>query len=639
MTDHHARVVTLLGNLNASNVPSERVQCLEEVEELAVKQDPTLLDSFFDELVHIQTDHDTSVKEQLINLFDCQDIALIPRARDIFGYLLESQCVDVVKRAIRCCGKVTRTCFVRIAESSINHHNYMLAWDSCMHLKSVILELRSEKNTGVLCYVYRYIATLVFLFSFRTQGSVGTQQTDPSLDLIARPDHFLQLHARTHTDGTASEFAFRVISNEKNDSGSKNQDEPQVECVVFVGPFEHHSNILPWREMLNTRVLQVKQDSFGRTDQLHLQELLENNKDIPLKVGSFSAASNVSGIIEEVDAITVLLHSNGCLACWDYAAAAPHQQVNMNPKNTKFAQPMLAKDAVFISPHKLVGGPGTPGILIIKKDLIKTSVPSMPGGGTVFYVSRNHHRYIEDIEYREEAGTPNIIGAIRVGLVFQLQVAAGYHRIVQREQAITETVLRSFKSHPLIHVLGNTDTARHPVFSFLIQHPSSGKFLHWSFATTLLNDLFGIQCRGGCSCAGPYGHDLLSISDEDAELIERLLIDKHEILRPGFVRLSIPYYWNDSLVQDVIKAILFVADFGYLFLEDYVYYTDSACNPCNITVAPPNSIPVGEYRHRSLGHSSRKRLWLHDVSYANNRKEDTSSLLRPSLISKKNEIN
>ncbi|EGD73357.1 PP-loop domain-containing protein [Salpingoeca rosetta] len=439
----------------------------------------------------------------------------------------------------------------------------------------------------------------------------------PGCSRVFRDQQSVLLHSRTHTDGEASGFAAETVTPASESTERQEQRPHSVDAgddvhgVVFVGPMEHHSNILPWTELPHVRVVRIRAGADGRTDQDDLRSAIARFAHVRMKVGSFSAASNVTGIMEDVDGITVLLHQHGCLACWDYAAAGPHVQVDMNPKVPGLAPHLIAKDAVFLSPHKFPGGPSTPGILIAKRDLIAASAPAVPGGGTVFYVSRTKHRYLESPEEREEGGTPNIIGAVRAGLVFQYQAAAATPRIREREQAIAQRVQSALGSHPRIHVLGHPHAQRLPVFSFMIRYPQSPKFLHWSFVTVLLNDLFGIQCRGGCLCAGPYGHDLLHISENDAEAIESALIAKREILRPGFVRVSVPYYWTDAQTDGLISAIRFVADHGHLFLQDYTFYVDS-----------------GEYRHKSLRKTSPHRLWLHDLSFTTGSKVEVGSLKR-----------
>ena len=199
----------------------------------------------------------------------------------------------------------------------------------------------------------------------------------------------------------------------------------------------------------------------------------------------------------------------GALAFWDFAAAAPYVRIEMNPRGSQGADPGIAKDAVFISPHKFIGGPGTPGVLVAKRRLLTNTVPTVPGGGTVSYVSATDHSYVTDPAHREEGGTPAIVESIRAGLVFHLKRAVGEGLIEELEEEFVTRAIASWKGNERIQILGNPDARRLSIVSFLIRHQD--RYLHHNFVVALLNDLFGIQARGGCSCAGPYGHRLLGI--------------------------------------------------------------------------------------------------------------------------------
>ena len=184
--------------------------------------------------------------------------------------------------------------------------------------------------------------------------------------------------------------------------------------VVFIGPFEHHSNELPWRESI-ADVVTIHEDANGQIDTTQLEAELIAYQDRPLRIASFSAASNVTGIITDTHAVTQLIHQYGALAFWDFAAAAPYVDIEMNPRCD--THPTAYKDAIFLSPHKFIGGPGTPGVLIVRKELLRNTVPEIVGGGTVAYVNQLEHMYLDDVEHREEGGTPAIIESIRAGLV------------------------------------------------------------------------------------------------------------------------------------------------------------------------------------------------------------------------------
>ncbi len=337
---------------------------------------------------------------------------------------------------------------------------------------------------------------------------------------------------------------------------------PADRPVVFIGPYEHHSNELSWRETI-ADVVTIDETTDGTIDLAHLQTELLRHADRPLKIGSFSAASNVTGICTDVDSITGLLHDHGALAFWDYAAAAPYVPIDMNPGD----DPRLHKDVVFISPHKLIGGPGTPGVLLAKRALLQNTVPSQPGGGTVSYVSASEHRYITDPEAREEAGTPAILETIRCGLVFQLKDTVGADTIAARDETFRARAFARWAENPNIDILGNKDAERLAIISFVITH--GDKSLHHDFVVTLLSDLFGIQARGGCSCAGPYGHRLLGISQDKSRAYEQLVLQGENGLKPGWVRLGFNYFFDDETVDYIISAVDLIATHGWRLLPDY----------------------------------------------------------------------
>jgi selenocysteine lyase/cysteine desulfurase len=333
--------------------------------------------------------------------------------------------------------------------------------------------------------------------------------------------------------------------------------------VVFVGPFEHHSNELPWRESI-AEVVQIPEDRDGHIDLKALETQLIAHADRPLKIGSFSAASNVTGIVTDTAAVASLLHAHGALSFWDFAAAAPYVAIDMVPDGHPEAQ----LDAVFLSPHKLIGGPGTPGVLAVRRDLVTNRVPSVPGGGTVAYVNPLEHVYLDDPVAREEGGTPDIIGAIRAGLAFQLKQTVGVDAIQEIEEALLARAVESWSADPTIEILGNLGAERLSILSFVIRHPG-GNYLHHNFVVALLNDLFGIQSRGGCSCAGPYGHRLLGIDIEHSHAFQHEIAAGCEGIKPGWVRLNFTYFLDDVVADYVIEAVRFVARHGERFLVDY----------------------------------------------------------------------
>ncbi len=261
---------------------------------------------------------------------------------------------------------------------------------------------------------------------------------------------------------------------------------PSERPVVFVGPYEHHSNELPWRESL-AELRPIREDADGQLDLEHLREELERHADRPLKIGSFSAASNVTGILTDVEAVATLLHQHGALSFWDYAAAGPYLDIDMNPAGDGPDAHLAYKDAVFLSPHKFIGGPGTPGVLVAKRRLFANAVPSVPGGGTVAFVTLDEHAYLDELEHREEAGTPAIVESIRAGLVFQLKRAVGIDTIRAREETHVRRALDSWGRNPNIDVLGGTEAERLSIVSLGLRHPRG--MLHPHFVVAVLNDL------------------------------------------------------------------------------------------------------------------------------------------------------
>ncbi len=332
--------------------------------------------------------------------------------------------------------------------------------------------------------------------------------------------------------------------------------------VVFIGPFEHHSNELPWRESI-ADVVKIGEDSDGHIDQGQLESELARYADRPMLIGSFSAASNVTGILSDTHGIASLLHRYGALSFWDFAAAAPYVGIDMRPEDN----PDAYKDAIFISAHKLIGGPGTPGLLIARKALFTNPVPSVPGGGTVSFVRPDSHEYIADIEHREEGGTPAIIESIRAGLVFQLKEAVGSDRIRALESSYIARAIASWQENPNLEILGNPTAERLSIVSFVVKH--EGQYLHHNFVVSLLNDLFGIQSRGGCSCAGPYGHALLGIDDKHSHEIADEVTLGCEGIKPGWIRVNFNYFISDAVFDFILEAVHLVASHGWKLLPWY----------------------------------------------------------------------
>jgi selenocysteine lyase/cysteine desulfurase len=338
--------------------------------------------------------------------------------------------------------------------------------------------------------------------------------------------------------------------------------------VVFVGPYEHHSNEISWRQSLASTV-EVRLQPDGNIDLAHLEELLQLPEyQDRLRIGSFSAASNVTGIRSNVREISALLHAYGAIACFDYAACAPYVEIDMNP--APIGDTDASIDAIFISPHKFLGGPGSSGVLVFNERIYHRELPpSVSAGGTVDYVGPTDQDYIGGVEEREKAGTPGVLQTLKAGLVFQIKDKVGTDVICKREHELTSRALAVWSTNDNIEVLGNPDAAKRVgIISFNIRD-DDGRYLHHKFVTALLNDLFGIQSRAGCSCAGPYGHRLLNIDLGTSERYRHVVQEGHCGMKPGWCRVGLHWVMDDAEADYVIGAVQFVAQHGHRFLGLY----------------------------------------------------------------------
>ena len=466
--------------------------------------------------------------------------------------------------------------------------------------------------------------------------------------------------------------------------------------LVLIGPYAHHSNILGWREAGCMAVILPEAPDGGLHigaleaallaswgcrgglstntpcgSEAHIREAIDaavhgtwviseeekisicewsRGVGVPaaqsdfaprarrLRIGAIPAASNVTGACNDTVAVTAVLHTYGALAVFDYAAAAPHIGLDMNPSgpvdwemlqsgdswprtaasvfiDTK-REGLLQKDAAVFSPHKFVGGPGTPGVLVAKRAMFRNAVPVTPGGGTVFFVNREGApTYLEDPIERNEGGTPDILGSIRAGLVLRLaSEGVGYDTMSALEGAMDSEARRRWAAHPNLSVLGPSLESGCPtvgIVSFAVLAPAAWlqaggecgctrwkRQLHWGFVATLLNDLFGIQCRGGCMCAGPYGHQLWKLGEEDSRAIQAGMEAGAELLRPGFVRIALPFHCPRHVFDFILDAVEWVADHGVHLLRQY--RPDAAS---------------GAWIHRSIVGGFRPRLALQSMAF------------------------
>jgi len=333
----------------------------------------------------------------------------------------------------------------------------------------------------------------------------------------------------------------------------------EIKPIVFVSHMEHHSNQTSWLETI-ADVVVLPYDKTGLIDYVAIQPLLDQHAERSLKIISITAGSNVTGIQTDYHRIARIAHKNKGLCFVDFACTAPYVNIDMHPDEASYL------DAIFFSPHKFLGGPGTQGVLIFNEKLYKNIVPDNPGGGTVIYTNPwGEHDYVKDIEIREDGGTPGFLQTIRTALAIQVKDEMGVQNIHDREEEINELIFEDLMAVPNIHILAKQHQNRLGIFSFFIDD------VHFNLVVKLLNDRFGIQTRGGCSCAGTYGHFLLHIDNKTSHEIEEdikkgLLLD-----RPGWVRMSIHPTLTNKEVKYVCESIKAVAKNHQEWGEDYDY--------------------------------------------------------------------
>jgi selenocysteine lyase/cysteine desulfurase len=448
-------------------------------------------------------------------------------------------------------------------------------------------------------------------------------------------ERVLPLYANTHTEASATglcmtalredarRIVHRAVGGGEDDvvlfcgSGSTGAidtfirvlDLPRRErTVVFVGPYEHHSNELPWRES-PADVVTIAESPDGGVDTDHLEHELRRYGDRPLKIGTFSAASNVTGIVTDVDRVSDLLRRYGALSCWDYASAGPYLPIDM-----------AGKDAVFLSPHKFVGGPGTPGVLVVKRALLENPVPSVPGGGTILFVSPRGQSYHPDPVIREEGGTPAIVESIRAGLVFALKEQVGSDEIRRREQDFARRALESWGANPNIEILGNTAADRLPIVSFGLRHPP--RLLHGNFVVSLLSDLFGIQARSGCFCAGPYIHRSYPVDDRWSDEMDAECSRGHVGAKLAFTRVGFNYFVDEEVFRYILEAVHLLAEHAWKLLPLYRFdpatglwrHRDAAPAPTLADLAVPRV--AREPGHGLSGHLEQARQIIRSIETA-----------------------
>ncbi|HNX79183.1 MAG TPA: aminotransferase class V-fold PLP-dependent enzyme [Prolixibacteraceae bacterium] len=330
--------------------------------------------------------------------------------------------------------------------------------------------------------------------------------------------------------------------------------------IVFLTHMEHHSNQTSWYET-DADVVVIEPGPHLEIVPENLRKELERYQNRPFKIGSFTACSNVTGVRTPVHQLAALMHEYGGVCFVDYAASAPYDEINMHPEN-----PMEKLDAILFSPHKFLGGPGSCGVLIFDSSMYHSEVPDQPGGGTVDWTNPwGGYKYVDNIEVREDGGTPGFLQSIRAALCFQLKAAMGVENIRKREEELLEIAFRGLDTVPGLKILADNLRDRLGVISFYIEG------IHYNLLVRLLNDLYGFQVRGGCACAGTYGHLLLEVSYEKSREITDKISHGDLSEKPGWVRWSLHPTTTDEEVYQMIEALrTIVEQFGDL-KNQYVY--------------------------------------------------------------------
>jgi selenocysteine lyase/cysteine desulfurase len=318
---------------------------------------------------------------------------------------------------------------------------------------------------------------------------------------------------------------------------------------------------LPWRES-GADVIAIDEAANGGPDLDHLAAVLAEVSPKGPVLCAFSAASNVTGILSDIVPVTKLVKAAGAKMVWDFAGGAPYLPINMSPEQDALI------DAIALSAHKFIGGPGASGVLIIRRDAVVATIPARPGGGTVAFVNDDVQDYSPHLEEREEGGTPNIIGDIRAALVMLVKDAIGQTFITARNAELSARAFDAWRGNADIRVLGATHENRLPILSFMVCD-KNGSPVDYQVFTRMLSDIYGIQARGGCACAGPYVHRLLNIDAAWSEQIRHKIRNGDESDKPGFIRLNLSYLMDESEVDFILRSVVELARSAAVLAADY----------------------------------------------------------------------
>lgn len=351
-------------------------------------------------------------------------------------------------------------------------------------------------------------------------------------------------------------LGLKCCATYENGECNPKRDKP----VVFITHMEHHSNQTTWIETMADVVL-LKPDELNMVEPEQLRIEIEKYKDRKMKIGAFTACSNVTGIQPDYYELAKIMHENGGVVFIDFAGSAPYVDIDMHPKD-----PLCKLDAVMFSPHKFLGGPGSSGVIVFDKDLYKCAIPDHPGGGTVEWTDPwGGHKYIEDIELREDGGTPGFLQCIRAALAIDVKEQMDTKLIAKREQELVQRAFEGFGKIDGLHILADNLKERLGIFSFWFQH------IHFNLIVKLLNDRYGIQVRGGCSCAGTYGHFLLNVSPEESKRITTKIMSGDLSEKPGFVRISLHPTMTDEELDFIVQSVKEISENFEEWAKDYTY--------------------------------------------------------------------
>ncbi|MBA4410149.1 MAG: aminotransferase class V-fold PLP-dependent enzyme [Bacteroidota bacterium] len=349
----------------------------------------------------------------------------------------------------------------------------------------------------------------------------------------------------------------RMLGLKHNNCGNSKLERP----VVFITHMEHHSNHTSWYET-NADVVIIDPDENLQVSPENLRKILEKYKDRTFKIGSFTACSNVTGIRTSYYELAEIMHEFGGVVFIDFAASAPYDIIDMHP-----ADPMKKLDAVMFSPHKFLGGPGSSGVLIFDQSMYHNAVPDQPGGGTVDWTNPwGEYKYVDNIEMREDGGTPGFLQAIRTALCIRLKEKMGIEKIHQRENELVKLAFEGLDRIPEVKIMDEKHRDRLGVISFYVAK------IHYNLLVKLLNDLHGIQVRGGCACAGTYGHILLEVSHELSDEITSRINQGDLSLKPGWVRWSLHPTTTNQEVEIFIAALSDIVENHEKYAVDYTYF-------------------------------------------------------------------